>query len=112
MKDWQHIEEMKERVLHELAWQSNSNVVLRGRSWHPNPSKEEKRRNQKSVSDMKRRVKYQAGLTLEEAAMVEALRSVLCPHYSRYAFVRLLILSFCEVAQKKIKDYEKDCCWV
>lgn len=60
--------------------------------------------NKNSKSDAVNRVKYQCGLTQTEAAEVEALRAVLCPNYSRYGFVRLLMLAFIEVGRERVEQ--------
>ena len=100
MVNTRELESRKASFLADLARQSAMTVLRRGKSWSP-----------KARSDGTRRVKYQAGLTHEEAAEVETIRAALCPYYSRYAFVRVLLLEFCEVAREAIKNYEKDCCW-
>lgn len=71
---------------------------------------QEKGWDRRSKSDAVNRVKYQCGLTQAEAAEVEALRQVLCPNYSKYGFVRLLLLAFIEVGQEKIAQMlEQEC---
>ncbi len=90
----------KSKIFEKIARQSAEKVLRHGKTWSP-----------KARSDARRRVKYQAGLTLEEAAELEAIREAICPYYSRYAFVRVLILEFCEAAREAMKKYERDCCW-
>lgn len=93
------IDREKEVIMQDLARKAACDILRRGSTWDP-----------KCKSDGIRRVKYQAGLTHEEAAEIEALRKHLCPYYSRYAFVRLLIMEFCQVARNRISNYERTCC--
>ena len=94
------VDAKKGPILEQMARRSAEKVLRQGKNWSP-----------KARSDARRRVKYQAGLTHEEAAELEAIREAICPYYSRYAFVRVLILEFCEVAREAMKKYERDCCW-
>ena len=94
------VDARKGSILEGMAKQAARKVLHHGKNWSP-----------KARSDAARRVKYQAGLTHEEAAEVEAIREAICPCYSRYAFVRVLLLEFCEVAREAMKKYERDCSW-
>ena len=93
----ERIEKHKQKLLHDAADGAATYVVLRGKNW-----------DRRAKSDKLCRVKYQAGLTVEEAAELDALRAEICPDYSRYAFVRLLLLHFTVLAKALIAEREKN----
>lgn len=88
----------KKELINEAARKASMNIILKGKEW-----------DRRAKSDNKCRRKYQAGLTIDEAATIEAIRSHVCPQYSRYAFVRLLLLNFIETATEAIENYERSC---
>lgn len=88
----------KKELINEAARKASMNIILKGKEW-----------DRRAKSDNKCRRKYQAGLTIDEAATIEAIRSQLCPQYSRYGFVRLLLLNFIETATEAIENYERNC---
>lgn len=73
-------------------------VIMKGARWHP-----------KSRSDAKRRQKWQCGLTPEESARADEIRSLLCPWYSKYALVRILMLEFIEAGESHIENHTEGC---
>ena len=96
----QRIDGEKNAILNQYARESASAILLRGKSWPP-----------KARYDGTKRNKFQTSLTDEEAAELEAIRAVICPHMTRYAFIRYLIREFCEVARSKVNSLERTCCW-
>lgn len=96
----ENIEREKSALLTQYARESANAILLRGKSWPP-----------KARYDGTKRNKFQTSLTDEEAAEFEALRSVICPQMTRYAFMRYLIDEFCEVARSKVITLERTCCW-
>lgn len=88
----------KNEIINEAARKASMNVILKGKEW-----------DRRAKSDSKCRRKYQAGLTIEEAATIEAIRHHICPQYSRYAFIRLLLLNFIETATEALEKYERNC---
>lgn len=96
----ENIEREKSAILTQYARESASAILLRGKSWPP-----------KARYDGTKRNKFQTSLTDEEAAEIEAIRAVICPQMTRYAFMRYLIREFCEVARSKVKTLERTCCW-
>lgn len=96
-----NIEREKSAILAEFARESASAILLRGKSWPP-----------KARYDGTKRNKFQTSLTDEEAAEIEAIRAVICPQMTRYAFMRYLIREFCDVARTKVDAFERNCCWL
>lgn len=93
----ERVERHKQRLLHDAADGAATFMILRGKNW-----------DRRAKSDKLCRVKYQAGLTVEESADLEALRAEICPDYSRYAFVRLLLLQFIALAKAHIAERERN----
>lgn len=89
----------KELFVRDIARKASSNILMRGKNW----SRFAKYQGTK-------RVKYQTSMTNEEAAELEALRKVLCPNYTRYAFIRLVLSEFIEVANGMVRQIDRGCC--
>ena len=89
----------RELFLRDIARKASSNILMRGKNW-----------SRFARYQGTKRVKFQTSLTNEEASELEALRKILCPNYSRYAFIRLLLSEFIEVANSMIRQIDRGCC--
>lgn len=89
----------KELFMRDIARKASSNILMRGKNW-----------SRFAKYQGVRRIKYQTSLTNEEASELEALRKILCPNYSRYAFIRLLLSEFIEVASSMVRQIDRGCC--
>ena len=95
MTTMERVKRHKYMLLMNATNEAMAEIQRRGKSW-----------DSRARSDKLCNVRYSGALRQEESAELEAIRAELCPDYSRYAFVRLLLLQFIEAGKRHIEERE------